>query len=332
MSAVVAEHEEDPSRKATDMRIGWIGLGNMGAPMSGRLVAAGHEVHGFDLSEAARSAAAEQGVTLEETVAATVADADVVFTMLPNHSIVKAVLGGEDGVLAHAKKGAVVVDSSTIDIDAARELHETTVAAGLRFLDAPVSGGISGAAAGTLTFMVGGDEAVLEDVREVIDVMAGRIFYTGGAGNGQAAKLTNNMMLGITLAATAEGAVLAERLGLDASTFWEIAKVSSGDSWALRTWYPIAGVVDTAAVNRDFKGGFATALLRKDLDLAIAAGDSTSTALPFATAVRQRMDQLIELGLADQDCSVLVKLVDGELSAPALDDAVTSTLSQENTP
>jgi 3-hydroxyisobutyrate dehydrogenase len=312
------------------MQIGWIGLGNMGAPMSGNLVAAGHEVRGFDPSEAARSAAAELGVKLEDTVAATVADADIVFTMLPNHHVVKAVLGGEDGVLANARQGAVVVDSSTIDIDAARELHETTAAAGLRFLDAPVSGGISGAAAGTLTFMVGGDEAVLEDVRAVIDVMAGRVFYTGGAGNGQAAKLTNNMMLGINLAATAEGAVLAERLGLDASTFWQIAQASSGDSWALRTWYPIAGVVDTAAVNRDFEGGFATALLRKDLDLAIAAGSSTSTALPFATAVRQRMDQLIELGLADQDCSVLVKLVDGELTAPALDEAVTSTLNQEN--
>lgn len=313
------------------MRIGWIGLGNMGAPMSGRLVAAGHEVHGYDLAEAAREAAAAQGVTVEDTVAATVAGADVVVTMLPNHGIVTAVLDGPDGVLAHAEPGAVVIDSSTIDIDAARSLHASVSAAGFRFLDAPVSGGISGAAAGTLTFMVGGDAAVLEEVRPVIEVMAGRIFHTGGPGNGQAAKLTNNMMLGITLAATAEGAVLAERLGLDATTFWELAQVSSGDSWALRTWYPVPGVVETAAVNRDFTGGFATALLRKDLELALAAGESTSTALPFATAVRDRMDQLVELGLADRDCSVLVKLVDGELTSPARDEAVARTLSQETT-
>lgn len=293
------------------MNIGWIGLGNMGAPMTANLVAAGHQVKGFDLSEPATAAAAAGGVNIARSIAAAVADADLVFTMLPAGQHAKAVITGADGVLANAPKTAVVVDSSTIDIDTARELHSAAATAGFRFLDAPVSGGVSGAAAGTLTFMVGGDADVLDVARPAIEVMAGKIFHCGGPGNGQAAKITNNMMLGICLQATCEGAVLAERLGLDAQTFYQLASVSSGDSWALRTWYPIAGVTETAAVNRDFDGGFATALLRKDLGLALQAGDTTGTPLAFAQAVADRLDQLVEKGWENKDCAILVRLVDG---------------------
>lgn len=298
------------------MDIGWIGLGNMGGPMTANLVRAGHRVTGFDLSPEACEAAAAAGVTVAGSVAEAVSGAEVVFTMLPAGSHARAVILGEDGVLAHAPAGAVVVDSSTIDIQTARELHAAVAEAGFGFLDAPVSGGVSGAAAGTLTFMVGGDPAVLQRVRPAIEVMAGRIFECGGPGAGQSAKICNNMMLAITLQATCEGAVLAERLGLDAATFQQLASMSSGDSWALRTWYPIAGVVDTAAVNRDFAGGFATALLRKDLGLALQAGEETGTPLAFAQAVADRLDVITERGEAQKDCSILVRLVeDGSTSA-----------------
>lgn len=293
------------------MKVGWIGLGNMGGPMTANLVTAGHHVTGFDLSEPATASAAEHGVTVVGSVAEAVEGADLVFTMLPAGQHARAVITGPDGVLASAPSSALVVDSSTIDIQTARDLHEAAAAAGFAFLDAPVSGGVSGAAAGTLTFMVGGDADVLDRAREVIEVMAGRIFHCGGPGNGQAAKITNNMMLAITLQATCEGAVLADRLGLDHSTFQQLASVSSGDSWALRTWYPMPGVVETAAANRDFAGGFSTALLRKDLGLALQAGEQTATDLSFAAAVAARLDTVVENGWSDKDCSILVKLLDG---------------------
>jgi 3-hydroxyisobutyrate dehydrogenase len=292
------------------MKVGWIGLGNMGVPMSANLVTAGHSVTGFDLSDDARGAAAENGVIVVDSIADAVADADFVFTMLPAGAHAREVITGDDGVFASAPQTALVVDSSTIDIDTARELHAAAAQGGFTFLDAPVSGGVSGAAAGTLTFMLGGDAAAVERATPVIEVMAGTIVHCGGPGNGQAAKITNNMMLAICLQATCEGSVLAERLGLDSKTFQQLATVSSGDSWALRTWYPIAGVVDSAAVNRDFAGGFSTALLRKDVGLALQAGEATGTDLTFAAAVADRLDTLVENGWSDQDCSILVKLLD----------------------
>lgn len=293
------------------MKVGWIGLGNMGVPMSANLVTAGHTVTGFDLSDDARSVAAESGVTVVDSIAAAVADADVVFTMLPTGAHAREVITGDDGVFANAPQTALVVDCSTIDIETATELHAAATQGGFTFLDAPVSGGVSGAAAGTLTFMIGGDAAAVERATPVIAVMAGTIVHCGGPGNGQAAKITNNMMLAICLQATCEGAMLAERLGLDSKTFQQLASASSGDSWALRTWYPIAGVVDSAAVNREFAGGFSTALLRKDLGLALQAGESTGTDLTFAAAVAGRLDTLVDNGLSDRDCSILVTLLDG---------------------
>ncbi len=299
------------------MNVGWVGLGNMGGPMTANLVKAGHAVKGFDLSDTAKAAAAANGVTVVDSIADAVADADIVFTMLPAGKHALEVITGADGVFVGAPKTALVVDSSTIDIETARELHQAADQQGFTFLDAPVSGGVSGAAAGTLTFMVGGEEAALDKARPIIEVMAGKIFHCGGPGNGQAAKITNNMMLAICLQATCEGAVLAERLGLDSKTFQQLATVSSGDSWPLRTWYPIAGVVETGAVNRDFAGGFSTALLRKDVGLALQAGEGTGTDLSFASAVADRLDRVIEKGWADRDCSILVKLL--EEPAPAGD-------------
>ncbi|MDQ6657077.1 MAG: 3-hydroxyisobutyrate dehydrogenase [Actinomycetota bacterium] len=278
--------------------------------MTTNLVSAGHTVKGFDLVPAANASAAENGVTVVASIAEAVSDADIVFTMLPAGAHAREVITGDGGVLANAPRSALVIDSSTIDIQTARDLHHAAAGAGFAFLDAPVSGGVSGATAGTLTFMVGGDADALEKARGVIEAMAGKIFHCGGPGNGQAAKITNNMMLAICLEATCEGAVLAERLGLDPTTFQQLAAVSSGDNWALRTWYPVRGVVDTAAVNRNFEGGFSTALLRKDLGLALEAGKSTSTELSFATAAAARLDQLVAKGWESKDCSVMVKLID----------------------
>lgn len=299
------------------MTVAWIGLGNMGGPMAANLAAAGHEVTGFDLSDSAVRIAAENGVRVARSVAETVREADIVFTMLPAGSHVRAVMSGPDGVMAHLRPGSLVVDSSTIDIDTAHELHELLTGRGFRFLDAPVSGGIFGAQAGTLTFMIGGSEVDLDDARALIDVMAGRVFHAGGPGAGQSAKIANNMMMAINLAGLCEGAVLADRLGLDPKIFFEIAGVSSGDSWALRTWYPIPGVVETAGVNRDFTGGFLTDLALKDVRLAVAAGVSTGTDLPFATLVARKLEELSDLGYGGRDCTSLVRLVDGTLGAPA---------------
>ncbi|MET3804057.1 3-hydroxyisobutyrate dehydrogenase [Nakamurella sp. UYEF19] len=298
------------------MRVAWIGLGNMGGPMAANLVAAGHQVTGFDLSEPATKAAGDSGVVIASSIPETVSGAEVVFTMLPAGRHVEAVLNGEGGVLAHIAPGTLVVDSSTIDIATARSLHESVTAAGFRFLDAPVSGGVFGAQSGGLTFMVGGDAANLASVRELVEVMAGRIFHAGGPGSGQAAKTANNMMLGINLAALCEGSILAGRLGLDPKVFFDIASVSSGDSWALRNWYPVKGVVENAAVNRDFEGGFAINLMRKDVGLALEAGEATGTDLPFATLIVSYLDRMIELGWGGSDSAAVVKLFDGSLTAP----------------
>ncbi|MGR6964258.1 3-hydroxyisobutyrate dehydrogenase [Geodermatophilus sp. URMC 61] len=299
------------------MNVAWIGLGNMGGPMAANLVAAGTAVRGYDVSETAAQAAAGLGVEVVGSIAEAVRDADIVFTMLPRGEHVREVLTAPDGVLANVRPGTLIVDESTIDIDVARELHQVATEAGARFLDAPVSGGVSGAAAGTLTIMVGGKAEDLEEVRPLLEVLGGRVVHAGDAGNGQAAKIVNNMMCGVILAVTCEGAVLSKRLGLDPATFHSIAATSSGDSWVLRTWYPEKGVVESAAVNRDFEGGFSVALLHKDLGLAVNAGESTGTPLPFVTQARDAMASLIDAGQANKDCSVLVKKVDGTLDTPA---------------
>ena len=293
--------------------VGWIGLGNMGGSMSANLAKAGHEVRGFDLNPAAVAAAEAGGVKPVRSIAEAVDGADVVFTMLPKGDHAKAVYLGDGGVLAHADPRTLLVDSSTIDIASAQELHDAAAAAGFRFVDAPVSGGMSGAKAGTLTFKVGGEEGAVADATGYIGPMASNIIPTGGATTGQAAKICNNLMLFINLASTAEGAVLADRLGLDKQVFWDIASVSSGDSWALRTWYPVPGVVPTAASNNDFAPTFTTELANKDIGLAISAAEDTGTPLEIGKHVQQLFQQLIDAGESGKDCSMIIKLVDGSL-------------------
>jgi 3-hydroxyisobutyrate dehydrogenase len=295
--------------------IAWIGLGNMGGSMSVNLAKAGHEVRGFDLSPEAVAAAAAGGVKPAGSMAEAVAGADVVFTMLPKGEHARTVYLGADGVLAHADTRTLLVDSSTIDIASAQALHDGAAAAGFRFVDAPVSGGMSGAKAATLTFMIGGEAGAVAEATEYIRPMAANIIPTGGPTTGQAAKICNNLMLFINLASTAEGAVLADRLGLDKQVFWDIASVSSGDSWALRTWYPVPGVVPTAASNNDFAPTFTTELANKDIGLAISAARDTGTPLEIGEHVQQLFQRLIDSGESGKDCSMIIKLVDGSLES-----------------
>jgi 3-hydroxyisobutyrate dehydrogenase len=287
----------------------------MGGSMSVNLAKAGHEVRGFDLSPEAVAAAAAGGVKPAGSMAEAVAGADVVFTMLPKGEHARTVYLGADGVLAHADTRTLLVDSSTIDIASAQALHDGAAAAGFRFVDAPVSGGMSGAKAATLTFMIGGEAGAVAEATEYIRPMAANIIPTGGPTTGQAAKICNNLMLFINLASTAEGAVLADRLGLDKQVFWDIASVSSGDSWALRTWYPVPGVVPTAASNNDFAPTFTTELANKDIGLAISAARDTGTPLEIGEHVQQLFQRLIDSGESGKDCSMIIKLIDGSLES-----------------
>ena len=290
--------------------IGWVGLGNMGRPMAANLVKAGHTVQGFDVVEAAVTAAAEDGVTPAKSIEEAVKDAEIVFTMLPKGEHARSVYLTEGGVLEVAAKDTILVDSSTIDFDTARDLHSAAREAGYVFLDAPVSGGVTGAAAGTLTFMVGAEDADFEAAKKYIEPMAGNIFHAGGDAAGQAAKIVNNMMLAISSQGVVEGAVLADRFGLSPETFLNIAKVSSGDSWPLRTWYPVPGVVDTAAANNGFKPGFAVSLMRKDLGLALAGGETQGVPLDAAQLVADKLDKLIDDGWELADTMALIRNVD----------------------
>lgn len=299
--------------------ITWIGLGHMGAPMSANLVAAGHDVRGFDLSEPAMTAAREGGVQTFTTMKEALEGAEVVITMLPKGEHSRAVYLGEGGVLALAPRDALLIDSSTIDVATAEDLHRAAAEAGFAFVDAPVSGGISGAAAGTLTFMIGGGEEPARRAEEIVRPMAGRAVHTGAAGTGQAAKIVNNMMLFICLEACSEGSVLADRLGLDPKVFWEIASVSSGNSWALQTWYPVPGMTESAAANGNFDATFSATLAAKDIGLALAAGEHTGVNLPAARLVAERFQELIDEGLADKDCSLIAKYAAPDGAIPGWD-------------
>ena len=290
--------------------IGWIGLGNMGRPMTKNLVAAGHAVTGFDVVEAAVTAAAEDGITPAGSIAEAVAGADIVFSMLPKGEHARSVYLDAGGVLESAQTSTLLVDSSTIDFDPARELHKQAADRGFRFIDGPVSGGIGGAQAGTLTFMLGGADDAVADAKPVIEAMAGNIFHAGGEAAGQAAKIVNNMQLAISLQGVVEGAVLAQRFGLDPKVFFDIASVSSGDSWPLRNWYPVPGVVESSPSEREFAAGFSAMLMHKDVGLALAGGESQGVDLPAATLVHEKLQQLIDDGWGDADTSILIRNID----------------------
>ena len=268
--------------------IGFIGLGNMGAPMAANLVKAGHVVAGCDLNPQAVAALAAAGGTAAASPAEAVRGAEIVITMLPAGAQVRAIYLGESGLIAALKgTGTLLADCSTIDVDTARAVSAAAAEAGLEMLDAPVSGGVGGATAGTLTFMVGGTETAFSRGRPVLAAMGKTIVHTGGPGAGQAAKICNNMILGISMLAVSEAFVLADRLGLDRARLFEVSSTSSGQCWSLTNYCPVPGPVPSSPANRDYAPGFAAALMLKDLtlaqDAAAAAGAPTPLGAHAAT-------------------------------------------------
>jgi len=251
------------------MKVAFIGLGNMGGGMAANIVKAGHDVRAFDLSDAALAAAREAGCATFATAKEACQGVEAVVSMLPNGQIVKAVYW--DDVIGHAPEGAILLDCSTIDVATAREVIEVTEAHGYQMVDAPVSGGIAAAAGGTLTFMVGGSDEAFARAQPILAAMGKAVIHAGAAGNGQAAKICNNMLLAIHMIGTCEAFAMAEKLGLDAQTFYDISSVSSGQCWSMTSYCPVPGVGPVTPADNGYQGGFAAGLMLKDLKLAMEA-------------------------------------------------------------
>ena len=290
-------------------RIAFIGLGNMGGGMAANLVKAGHDVRAFDLAKAAVEKAVAAGCQAAGSVAAAVADADVVITMLPAGQHVRAVYAEE--VLPNAKAGALLLDCSTIDVESARAVAAQVTAAGFRFADAPVSGGVTGADAGTLAFMVGCRESDFPAVEAAIGPMARTVIRAGDHGAGQAAKICNNMVLGASMIAVCEAFALAEKLGLDPERFFDIASKSSGQCWSLTTYCPWPGPVPSAPSNRGYEGGFATAMMLKDLKLAQEAAARAGAATPLGAQAEGLYALFDRLGGGGKDFSAILEMFRG---------------------
>ncbi len=294
--------------------IGFIGLGNMGGPMAANLVAAGHQVRGCDTRAAAVEEHVARGGIAARSIAETVAGAEAVFTMLPAGQHVRAVLAGDGGVFANTAPGALVVDCSTIDVATAREMAAAASERGLPMLDAPVSGGTTGATAGTLTFMVGGDEVAFARARPLLDAMGKTVILAGGPGAGQAAKVCNNLILGISMIAVSEAFALAGRLGLSPQALFDVSSKSAGQCWALTSYCPVPGPVPNAPSNRDYQPGFAAALMLKDLTLATDAAASVGAPQLLGGHARAAYERLAAAGLGDRDFSIVARaLADGTL-------------------
>jgi 3-hydroxyisobutyrate dehydrogenase len=283
-------------------RIGFIGLGNMGAPMAANLLRSGHDVAGFDVAPALLAAF---GGKRAASAAEAARGADIVISMLPSGDIVKRVYLGEGGVIAAAGKTALLIDCSTIDVASAREVAGAAAQAGLAMLDAPVSGGVAGAEAGTLTFMVGGEAEAFARAQSLLEAMGRNIVHAGGAGAGQAAKICNNMVLGISMLAVSEAFVLADRLGLDRQKLFDISSKASGQCWALTSYCPVPGPVPAAPSNRDYAPGFAANLMLKDLRLAQAAAAATGAATPLGQHAAALYEAVVAAGEGTLDFSVV---------------------------
>lgn len=287
--------------------IAFLGLGNMGGPMAANLAAAGHPVLGFDLVPELRAAAESKGAKVFDSGAEAVADADVVITSLPNGAIVKACYAE---VLSAAKPDTLFIDTSTISVDDARAINAQAAEHGFAQIDAPVSGGVKGATAGTLAFMVGGEEAAVERARPVLEPMAGKVIHCGGSGNGQSAKLCNNMVLAVQQIAVGEAFVLAEKLGLSAQSLFDVITGATGNCWSVHTNCPVLGPVPTSPANNGFRPGFATALMHKDLGLAMAAVDSTGSTAPLGTHAAKIYAEFVG-DHADEDFSAVIEMLRG---------------------
>jgi len=277
----------------------------MGGPMAANLVAAGHTVRAFDPVAALKEAAAEKGAQAFDSGAEAVAEADVVITSLPNGTVVKAVYAE---ALPAAREGALFIDTSTISVDDAREIHAQAAERAIAQLDAPVSGGVKGATAGTLAFMVGGEDDAVERARPVLEPLAGKIIHCGAPGTGQAAKLCNNMVLAVQQIVAGEAFVLAEKLGLSAQALFDVITGATGNCWAIHTNCPVPGPVPTSPANNDFKPGFATALMNKDIGLAMDAVNSTGSSAPLGSHAAEIYAKFAADN-ADKDFSAVIEMI-----------------------
>jgi 3-hydroxyisobutyrate dehydrogenase len=286
-------------------RIAFIGLGNMGGGMAANLAKAGHDVRAFDLSQEALDKAKKAGCLPTATAFEAIEGAEAVITMLPAGKHVEAVYA--DSVFEHAEPGAILIDCSTIDVDTARRVAQAATDHGLTAVDAPVSGGIAAAAAGTLTFMVGGSATAFEKAEPFLSDMGKSVIHAGANGAGQAAKICNNMILGATMIATCEAFALAEKLGLDPQKFYDVASVSSGQSWSVTSYCPVPGVGPETPADRDYQGGFAAPLMLKDLRLAMEAADSVQANTPMGARAAELYEAFVAGEGAGLDFSGIIK-------------------------
>jgi 3-hydroxyisobutyrate dehydrogenase len=290
-------------------RIGFLGLGNMGGPMAANLLEAGHAVRGFDPVAAARERLAAAGGAPAGSIAEAVREAEVVISMLPEGRHVRAAYLEPGGVLEAAPAGALLIDCSTIDVATARAVAEAASARGFAMLDAPVSGGVAGATAGTLTFMVGGDPAAFERGRPIFEAMGKAVIHAGPSGNGQAAKICNNMMLGIQMISVCEAMALAEKLGLAQQTLFEIASKSSGQCWSLTSYCPVPGPVPSSPANRGYAPGFTVAMMLKDLKLAQEAAQAVGARTPLGAEAYQLYNLFASEATRGLDFSAIMTMI-----------------------
>ncbi|MBP6362320.1 MAG: 3-hydroxyisobutyrate dehydrogenase [Novosphingobium sp.] len=287
------------------MKIAFIGLGNMGGGMAANLVKAGHDVHAFDLSPEALARAKDNGCATYTSVREAVQGADAIVSMLPNGAIVESVYSAD--VIGHAPNAALLLDCSTIDVDTARKVASAASAAGYAMVDAPVSGGIAAANGGTLTFMVGSSDEAFARAEPILAAMGKAVIHAGASGAGQAAKICNNMILGATMIATCEAFALAEKLGLDLQTFYDISSKASGQSWSMTSYCPVPGVGPASPADNGYQGGFAAALMLKDLKLAMEAAQSVGAQVPLGTRAEALYQAFTAAGNGGTDFSGIIK-------------------------
>ncbi len=292
-------------------RIGFIGLGNMGTPMALNLLKGRHAVTGFDVSPKGIEAVKSAGGAAGKSIAAIAGDCEIVITMLPSGKEVREVYLGPDGIVAKAKAGTLVIDCSTIDVETARAVAKVADAKGLPMLDAPVSGGVGGAQGATLTFMVGGSDAAFEQAEPVLADMGKNIVHAGAAGAGQAAKICNNMILGISMIAVSEAFVLAEKLGLDKQKLFDISSKSSGQCWSMTSYCPVPGPVPASPANRDYQAGFTAAMMLKDLKLAEAAARGSGATTPLGREAAALYGKYVDSGEGGKDFSGIIRFLRG---------------------
>ena len=296
--------------------IAFIGLGNMGLPMSRRLIEAGHTVTGYDVADAARASLDRQGGRAAPSLQDAVAAAECVLTMLPTGSHVRAVYEGEGGILTCAPRDALLIDSSTIDIESARAVGGAAAAAGFAMVDAPVSGAVPAAAAGRLTFMVGGSAEAYARARPLLDPMGANFFHVGPSGSGQALKICNNMLAGMTMVALSEALTLGEKLGLDHQILYDVIVKSSGNCWALEKYCPVPGPVPTSPANHGYAPGFALPMMLKDMRLAQQAAGGVHAATPLAGSAVALYQMAAASGYADKDFSAILQFIAGRDDRP----------------